>query len=259
MVLFSARCSSMQMKLPGATIESSEVLGKGKKQLGPSLEPTREIEFTGSASSRPPNLDNAMATGATHNLLHQAHFGLGDRFELGGEAAFDFGSDLQTMLFFTGKFQFIGRPKSEAKRGDFSGSLFGRLGHTRVDGSGDQATLFGPGGFPWSAQVEAMLAMIGMSYGYRFSDKFMAYLGVSYQHMTTKIVVDQEAASDNSNPGGHYQRERDGQNLSYGLGAQWRLGKIFHLHGKLMMFNFNFDGIDDHEDLYAGGGFHFYF
>lgn len=112
-------CSSISLKLPGATIESPEVAGKGKRELGPSLEPAREVEYSNAANARPPDLDNARLTGATHSLLHQARFGLGDRFELGGNVGLDLtNSDWQTTSMLIGKFQLLGPTKAAAKAGD---------------------------------------------------------------------------------------------------------------------------------------------
>lgn len=256
-----ANCTTISLTIPGATIESSESAGKGKKELGPSLEPAREIEYTDTVSSRPPNLDQANAGGATHTLLHQARFGLPSNFEIGGELGVDTTSsgDLQTAIMLVGKYQFLGPTKDKAKKGDATASLFGRLGWVSADGSGDQNTTFGPGGFPWTATVDAYFSMAGMSFGYRVADPFLIYFAGSYQHITSKIEVDQSPATDNSDPGGRFTRDRDGHSVAYGMGAQLRVGKVFYFHGKLMMFSFELDGIDKEESLYGAGGFHFYF
>ena len=256
-----ANCSTISLTIPGATIESPEVAGKGKRELGPSAEPAREIEYSDSVNARPPDLENAREGGATHTILHQARFGLGEKFELGGEMGIDDSSsgDIQYAFMIVSKFQLFGANKKSAKRGDFSGGLFARLGYVSADGSGDQSSTFGPGGFPWDATVRAYYSMLGISFGYRVADPLLVYLSGSYQNILSKIEVNQSPANDNSDPGGSFSRDRNGNSTAAGLGMQFRLGKIFYFHGKLMMFHFSIDGIEDENTFFGGGGFHFYF
>ncbi len=257
--LLLTHCTSISLKLPGATIESPQVAGKGKKELGPSLEPAREIEYSDAVNSRPPDLDNARALGATHSLLHQARFGLSDRFELGGHLGIDTtSSDLQTTYMLIGKFQIFGPTKGEAKAGDSSAGLFARVSYTKADGSGDQSVTFGPGGFPWSATVSAVGTMAGASFGHQVSDSVLLYFSGSYQNVRSSVKIDQQPADDLSDPGGSYRRDRDGRSLAYGAGLQIRLGKVYHFHLKAMQFEFYMDGIEDYQGLVGAGGFNFY-
>ena len=257
--LFLTHCTSISLKLPGATIESPQVPGKGKKYLGPMVEPTREVEYSDAVNARPPDLNNARPLGATHSLLHQARFGLGDRFELGGNLGVDLtSSDLQTTYMLVGKFQIFGPNQSEAKAGDASAAVFGRVSYTSADGSGDQSVTFGPGGYPWSATVSAIGTMAGLSFGQQISDSILFYLSGAYQNVQSSIKVDQQPADDASDLGGSYSRERNGRSMAYGAGLQFRAGKVFHFHVKAMQFEFFMDGLPDQTGLVGSGGFNFY-
>ena len=260
-LIFTCRCQSVNLAIPGATIESSEALGRTwQKELGPSAEPARGIEYISNAGQRPPNLDTPQELGNTHHIQHQARFGIAQKFDWGIAVGLDSaGGSNSTSIMAVGKFQFLGPSRLEAQEGDFSGAVFGRLGHAYSRNTGDQATEFGPGGFDWKALASAWYSMLGVSFGYRLTNSWLLYAGGSYQHILSRIEIEQQAASDNSDPGGTYDKSRNGNSTALGLGSRLGIGKVFALHVKLMHYRFELDGLAKEDTLFAGGGFSFYF
>lgn len=261
LLIFICRCQSVNLSIPGATIESSEALGRTwQKELGPSAEPARGVEFTTNGGQRPPNLDAPNELGNTHHVQHQARFGIAQRFEWGVAVGLDtVGDDASTSIMANGKFQFLGPSRLEAQAGDFSGAVFGRLGHAYANRSGDQATEFGPGGFDWKALASSWYSMLGVSFGYRVHSSWLVYVGGSYQHILSSIKIDQQPASDNSDPGGAFEKTRNGNSTALGLGSRVGIGKVFALNVKLMHYRFELAGLPKEDTLFAGGGFSFYF
>ena len=132
------------------------------------------------------------------------------------------------------KVQILGKPRKEAKRGNFSLSLFGGFGanNSTYDTSDNDFQ-------NWSTNVDKLSYQVehhdlGLIMGYRWQDKFLQYANVYYFHENVrgKVTTDNAVLNQQS-----FRANQNGliysTGLTYDLGANWYLkGDFSHMTSK---------------------------
>lgn len=211
-LFLTSACTTVEVYIPTARVYSSEIGKKESLLLNINRNNGGLYELTSSPNTRPPafnsvlesktNLNGILEYGALDWLT--IGVGLGIPWHVNGK--------IQAQLFGPSRFS-----EDEGT----SMSIYADVTYSNDSESGDQATLFGPGGFRWKATGTIAGASLGASIGYRFNPNFMTYIGYAEQNIRSKVVVDQEPADDNSDPGGQYSDSAKGKSRTALLGLDF--------------------------------------
>ena len=168
-------CSSLEVKVPLASIKSPEVLAAGKKQINFSANSSKTLTTTNDASRRPPTFINEISNSIVLN--NDFNYGKSDRYMIGGGISSDVG------LYFQVQYQFQNSIQDD---NGWISSVYGHAQYDSTDRSGDQKGTFGPGGYDWKAQLVESQAQIGVSTGYRINKNVMSYIGFAVNKFRLK-------------------------------------------------------------------------
>ncbi len=226
-------CSSLEVKIPLASIKSPEVLAAGKKQINFSANSTKTLTTTNDASKRPPKFVSEISNSTVFN--NDFNYGKSDSYMIGGGVSSDLG------LYFQVQYQFQNSIQDDI---GWCSSVFAHAQYDSTDYSGDQKGTFGPGGYDWKAQLTESQAQIGLSTGYRLNKNIMIYTGLAVNKFSTQTKIEQKVSNDGSDLGGNYYKSSSGQSQSLGLGLQFGNDKI-SLKPVLELTTFSFEDINE--------------
>lgn len=222
-------CSNLQSTNPNPRTEIPEL--PGAKSWGLQLEAVsaHSYEATNDASARPPasrpklEKSTSFIGGLSYSPLDDLNLALDlDPVRLSWSAA--------------AKYQFLGANFAEKTQGNFSGLFYVRAGIGGYTKKGDQKGEFGPGGYPWKGSISNQFAMTGLSFGYRFNEKAMAYVGNSYGTYSVKTSISQDAA--NGDAGGSYSFKDGGKADTIGGGL------VLTLHNSYLVLGVDYAHVD---------------
>jgi len=219
LLAFVTACGSISVMVPAAQIESPDVPGKTKLQLGGGLIPGRDIHWSDDASKRPPTVDGSLDDTSDFVADVDVGAGLGRRFEVSGNIAGNFWDAGCAGLM--GKFQLFGEPAISAQQGDFPVAVFAHWEGCASYRDGNQNGDFGDGGNSWRANANSNTGDIGLSAGYRFTNHGMVYAGGSYGFVATSLTIHQDASDDQTSAGGDYSGNHTGDAATGALGLKF--------------------------------------
>ena len=225
----SLSCSTLDVKIPVANINSPELVLKNNGQLNLAVETTKTLTTTDDASSRPPVFTEKLTNSNTINLDY--NYGIADHLLIGGGVNSDFGLRLQV------QYQFI---NSTQKNTGWSSAISAILNYDSTNRSGSQDGTFGAGGYPWSGSLTTSGSGLGLSTGYRFNENLMSYIGIGYSQFDSKTTIDQKPSDNGLNQGGSYTQKGRGQSQTVGFGFQIDFTKI-HLKPVVQWTDFKYE------------------
>jgi hypothetical protein len=215
--LFSC-AAQIKVKTPTVGLISPEALGGlGKFELGAGLSGTPALELTSNGALSSPDV-------STPRVIHDSRFfvqgGLGILRRL--DIYFDPGA------WANAKLQLIGKPFTEAKKGNFSASLIGGFAWKNEDGRGSDLDFSKDKGISVSPNIRYTLKATqwkgGFLLGYRALDPVLFYLGGHrYEHRYSG-GYDNVSGRDGRYAGrAHATSANLGLELSFGKGFVARL------------------------------------
>ena len=229
LALSLSACSSLQSTTPNPKTEIPELAGT--KSWGFQLEGASAHRYmaTSDASARPPTHSpslqkaSSFSGGISYAFLEKLNVGL----DL---------DPVNAKLSLVAKYQFLGSTFAEKQTGNFSGLIHVRTGGGGISKKGDQKGEFGPGGYPWKGSITSQFSTIGLSLGYRFDDKVMAYLGNSQGTYKVSTSITQDAA--NGDAGGSYDYKDSGKASTTGGGF------VISLEDSYLMLGVDYSHVD---------------
>lgn len=203
-------CTTLYTRGPSAIVESPQIpaTGSGKTEFFIRSEPYQYFRIADDASARPLKtqmIPDLLASGdltAGLNFSHHSRW----QFGLATAPAGFFGYPLLSSLAARAmaKYQILGDNYLDSKSPGSVASIYSHLiwGQSRV--SGDQKGFLGNGGYPWSASAQFTGANVGASYGYRWSDKVLGYLGLAHEEYQTSAEIHQKESATKDFPDADY-------------------------------------------------------
>jgi hypothetical protein len=226
-------CTSVVVNTPYPQIETPMVPGRTTFGFNVNGESGRTVKFSDDAAKRPPDWDNVQVQPTT-DLNNSLFLGIGSRLQLGGQYGF-----FTHMPFATAKIQLLGSPRMTAKAGNFSLAAYGRSGWQSNNGSGNQATEFGPGGFPWKSTANLGVMGYGGSAGIHISDDTMIFGGVAYDSYRASAKITQDASSDGTSPA--YSVSTSAKGWAQSVGGGISIGRSFLFNLSVLSTKFKWD------------------
>jgi len=203
-------CSTFTPLGPVALVESPEIAETQK--AGPEfytrLEGTQEFEFANDASARPLTVNNPPKYSTNSDLVVGLRKTIAPRLQISGALPTSFlvtTSAGRTAI----KYQFLGHTYEENPNPTVLASIFAHGYYARRENGGNQKGTFGSGGYPWKARGEYMGADLGLSFGYRWSPKGMAFVGGSIQNFGVKGDIEQDLSADGDSPAAKASFDRE--------------------------------------------------
>ena len=212
--LLLGACTSLQTNTPVAQVMPSENVAAEELEAAFRAESSRLHTITDDASNRPPTISNKNE--GSNLLLSSLNYGANDRLQFGGGVI-----GLFQGFYGQSRFQFLGSPRNQNQIG-WSGGVHGEIYTTYSGNSGDQKGTFGPGGYNWKAKATTQAIGGGVSFGYRWNQGNMAYIGTTYNVFQIKSSINQDPTADGSDPGANYDFTNDGHSMATGIG--WVIG-----------------------------------
>ncbi len=196
-LLMTSACASLKVSIPNAKVETPETIG-GEFDFAYQiiLHPTNIYEFTDSAGSRPPTLDEPTLT-RRGSVTGQGLTSFNEKLDIG----INFASSTTSLQL---KYQFLGESLVKSAESSQVAAVYTSIGFGDNTISGDQAYTFGPGGHLWNANSKVNYNEIGFSWGYRYNSKKMVYIGYSYNEHKLSGHIDQKPSTSTANDGGNY-------------------------------------------------------
>lgn len=219
-------CTTLYTKGPSAIVESPQIpaTGSGQTEFFIRSEPSQYFRIADDVSSRPLKAKMTPDLLASGDLTAGLNFSNHSRWQFGlstAPAGF-FGYPLLSSVSARAlaKYQFLGDNYLDSKKPESVASIYSHLiwGQSRV--SGDQNGFLGNGGYPWSASAQFTGVNLGASYGYRWSDKILGYLGLAHEEYQTSGEIHQKESVTKDYPAADYvfSPER-GQSSTVALGV----------------------------------------
>lgn len=221
-------CQSLQVTLPGPSIESPVVPGKTADfDFENGFRPATAVKVTENAGERPFVPDDPKVNKSLEYFA-KGLMGIATQFEV----SVGFGVPGSFTASF--KYQFTGNPRSDRKEGDYLGAVYATIGSGMASQNGNQAYAFGPGGFPWKASVTGSALGLGASFGYQAGSWFLVYAGLSHFNYSLKYTVDQEAAGSYAET--HYSSgTQEGSADALGIGFEYGKSVMIGATGQYTM------------------------
>lgn len=187
-ILFSLVSCSTYLRTPGPRMISPETHGKlGKGEVDLRLQGSKQyqMDFRGSSTNVPLHDDEV-----TYAVNASGELGIFKRLDL-----YIISSFMMSPTLFGMKFQFLGDPRAEAKKGNFSASLTAATGstsHERKDADTDDDIF--DGGVD-KIQVEMDHQDIGLLIGYRWGEHLLHYVNAIFYEEEVKGKVTNNSAT----------------------------------------------------------------
>jgi hypothetical protein len=138
------------------------------------------------------------------------------------------------------KWQFVGPTTENLTDKGSRASVFAHLVNTHIDASGNQSYLFGPGGFPWSMSTDLIGVNAGVSYGERYSQNLLWYVGAAAETYNISAKIHQDATSDGAYPAVDASiPTTNGRSTALSMGLIWGVNKQFELGYSYVQNNWN--------------------
>jgi hypothetical protein len=226
--LFLAGCSTLYTVVPTAIVESPDIVNSesGQKELYFRSDSAKLIQLVGDASSRPLN-PGPQEVKTDIALTGGLNFSLAKRFQYGISISPDslWFDNFAGMIRLMAKYQVF---KTDNDKHTIA--IFGHALASKSSMKGNQDGVFGPGGYPWHASSNGWGLNAGTSYGYRFSDHYLAYLGAAYESFGISGKVDQGASVT-----GDYPAASAELSYSKGYSRTINIGLVVGKTGRLTM------------------------
>ncbi len=209
-VLLLAGCTTIYTVGPSAIVESPQIPtnDQHRTEFFIRSEPSQYFKIVDDASARP------IRKNLTPDLLNTGDFTAGLNFSnhscwqfgLSTAPAGLLGNPLLSSLAARGmaKYQFLGDNYIDSKSPGPVSSIYSHLVWTESRTSGDQKEFFGAGGYPWSATAQFAGVNLGVSYGYRWSDKILGYIGVAHEEFQNSAEIHQKESTTKDYPSADY-------------------------------------------------------
>ncbi len=195
-------------------------------------EQLHEFDVFTSAASRPFVAPVGSSMASYPMVLEGARLSLSSDWELGITAAplLSFGG-LSYIARLAAKYRLFGATSEHREFTGWNGAAYFHYVDSRMSSSGDQAYLFGPGGYGWSTNSDFNGPSVGMSVGYRFTPNLEAYIGATDEEFNVYGSVHQDATGDGKYPVMNYSfptQAGSSKTISAGLlyGVRSELGII---------------------------------
>lgn len=212
-ISFLCGCTTLQVDVPAPEVQLPEVNGKSwGVTYGIAGQPAMEVEITSNPNNRPPDL-SAPRTKVSTALPGLLDVGIGSRFQGGIRAGLVSGAFIGHLVY-----QPIGKPAETSGKGNTSLSVYTRAGTVGGSKRGQQAVLFGPGGFPWRATANVAISGFGTSVGHRVTDQILVYSGFAADWYRATGEISHDVSADASSPAAVYSFSQSGQARSIALG-----------------------------------------
>lgn len=240
--LLITACSSFRTNQPYAVVENPEVAPYDNLNWeAVKVSGSEEYIISSDASDRPPvfnaAVDNHIKTSTT------ASGSLNYTFVNNLEVGISGGSEGGLKL----KYQFLDTNPS-VKSEKYLGSVFGRYTTLMSGTSGDQNGTFGVGGHPWQAKSDVTNKNIGISFGYKPTDKLTWYTGLAYNDLSMNGEINQSTSNDGTSPAASYSIKAIGHSRTASLG--FIFGKDSKLDISANTSNMNFGNTTRHNNYF---------
>lgn len=240
---FLLGCTSLTIYQPTGINEIPEVSSGGPGNSF-DIEGDNGYEYTAinDASRRPPRWDPSVkaANGLADGIAGRIRFPFENKkteLLLGGYAVGVFG------IF---KYQFVGPHFFQAKKGDFSLAFLTKISSSlTIPKSGSQDGLFGSGGNPWEAKINANGIDGSLIAGYRAKDDLLFYTGGLVSASTITAHIKQKVSDDGKDQGGDYDFGDHVQRSGPVLGVLFQISQraSLHIEGTYLKTNFSQPGL----------------